>query len=346
MKTILWGICGIGMGHCNRQIPIIEHYKEKYDIVILTYGTGLNFFKQKGFKVLEVANPYYVGDINGLNFELTKNHPNNQIDFEKINNNALSLINEDVVLVISDYEMLSAKYAYLKNIPLITLDQQSKYLVGDFPLELNKCRYRDEIERLSMFFPKVNERIAISFFKVPELKSKFKVNILPPLIKDLKKKEEGDFYLVYITGQILSEINIEKWIDILNNENLNYRIFIPKKIKIKGNNIFYHGDSSFKDSLEQCKGLISTAGHSLLSEAIFLGKPVYAIPLNLYEQQLNAFKIMEGGFGINSKNLNKKNLKEFINNNEYYKKNISEDKTILLKKGKNIFKIIDKYLVK
>jgi Glycosyl transferase family 1 len=33
-------------------------------------------------------------------------------------------------LVISDYEPVSAQYAYAYDAPLITVDQQSKYLIG------------------------------------------------------------------------------------------------------------------------------------------------------------------------------------------------------------------------
>jgi hypothetical protein len=35
-------------------------------------------------------------------------------------------------LVISDYEPISAQYAYASGTPLVTIDQQSKYLVGDY----------------------------------------------------------------------------------------------------------------------------------------------------------------------------------------------------------------------
>jgi uncharacterized protein (TIGR00661 family) len=331
----------------------MKHYLSKgFNIIILTYGHGLSFFKNelKNIEIVEVANPYYVGDKNGLNFKLTAEHPLNQVNFELINSKALSkIVDTNIKLVISDYEMVSAKYAYLKNIPLITIDQQSKFLIGNFPQELNGTSYKDEVERLSLFFPKAYQRIAISFFKViKDKKSKYKVDIIAPNIDlgILKNKEDPFTILVYISGQIKSEIKVEEWIKLLKQQsNYRFHLFIKNDIDLTEEDnikIYPHNDINYIKMFEKCSAIISTAGHSLISEAIYYEKPIYAIPLNLYEQQINADKIKEGKFGTSSQQLEASELEIFLMNITKYKKNIQKDNQILLKRSKkSIYTIIN-----
>ena len=54
----------------------------------------------------------------------------------------------------------------------------------------------------------------------------------------------------------------------------------------------------FVHDLARCACVVSTAGHQLISEACFLGKPVLAIPEpGQYEQYINAFYLEKVGGG-------------------------------------------------
>jgi hypothetical protein len=85
-------------------------------------------------------------------------------------------------------------------VPLITIDQQSKYLCGNYP-SLNGKSVISEIMRLRMFLPKANARIACSFFNVDTSENKFNVIILPPTIKDqilnIKEKRRKHNIVIY-----------------------------------------------------------------------------------------------------------------------------------------------------
>ncbi|NGX58144.1 MAG: hypothetical protein K940chlam3_01049 [Chlamydiae bacterium] len=350
-KKILYGICGIGNGHINRQMPIIRHLlSEGHQIMVLTYGNGLTYFQNfPEITVIPVKNPYYVGSPTGLDFKTTASHPNNEGNITRVNLEALSQI-ETLFnipdLVISDYEMISAQYAYAKQVPLVTLDQQSKYLVGKFDKNLQGTSYVDEVERLNMFFPKAAKRFAISFFRVNAQSSE--VEILPPIIRPKILAAKGKplhptpSILVYITSQLIEIEIIDEWVEILKTslpDTYEANIFIPRKFNLPKDNerihFFHHGDSRFDQCLISAHGVISTAGHTLLSEAMYLEKPVYAIPLPLYEQQLNAHVIAEGGFGICEKNLTKEGLVQFLDYLPDYKENIQKDETFLFKEPGN-----------
>jgi uncharacterized protein (TIGR00661 family) len=369
-KKILFGICGISNGHCSRQLPIIKHLLEEgNEVLVFTYGDGLRYFKNRipedaSFTIIPVENPYYVGTPQGLDFELTAKSDKNSVDFVRINSLAMHRAAEEfgnLDLVISDYEMVAAQYAYTKNIPLVTLDQQSKYLVGDFSPVLNGTSYTDEVERLNLFFPKAEKRIAVSFFRVEKnnRETDCNVEVFSPMIRpevlEAKGISQSDnpSILVYVTAQQLGDQPIEDWINTIQAalpKHCEAHLFLPQRIELPKNSshlsFYHHGDSRFDPLLFASHGIVTTAGHNLLSEAMYLEKPVFALPLPLYEQQLNAHIIEEGGFGLSRPSLCVEELRTFLTNLDAYSKNIIEDKKYLLKGSGNILVIneIDRML--
>ena len=353
-RKILWGVCGIGHGHTFRQLPLIEHFSKDSDIVIFAYGESYAFFKKHFSKNLnitieKVAVPFFVGSKTGLDFEATAKHPSNQnIDFQGINAKAMAKAKERIEkpdMVVTDYEPISAQYAYAHNAPLITLDQQSKYLTGDFPEDLNGQGYKDEIERLRMMFPKAHKRLACSFFKSFEKPNiSEKVEIVPPTLKDeiinLDRKPNftGKEVLVYLSLERLSGQSVSDIAQICKDmPDITFRFFgkgLDKETSfqcVKNIRGYNHGDSRFYDILSTCNGAISTAGHSFLSEAMYLGIPVYAIPFPIYEQQMNAHMINTNGFGVSHDSFDAQKLRGFINSIPQYQENIENDKTVLMR---------------
>lgn len=363
-QKILYGVCGIGNGHTQRQLPLIEHFSKNADIVIFTYDSSYDFYiehfkSNPNITVLNVAVPFYVGNSQGIDFEATEKLAKNKKDYAGINGRAIASAEKIIGtpdLVISDYEPTSADYAYKHKVPLVTIDQQSKYMVGEFPLELNGLTYVDEVARLKMFFPKASARIACSFFDVIRNKNKDEVLMFPPIIRDSVISTENDpsspiSVLVYFSSQKEFPQSLEDVVEICScMPDANFHIFVPNKkagLSFKNVAFYEHGDEKFGDILRSCRGIISTAGHTLLSEAMYLGIPVYAIPLAVYEQQMNAEVITINSFGIKSKTINKEELRYFMSNLSKFREAIKKDKSVLLRgdgKKKIIEFIESKYL--
>lgn len=363
-KKVLFGICGIGNGHCSRQLPILSRLlKDGHQIMVFTYGEGIPFFanrfpKYHNLTIVPVADPYYVGAVHGLDFARTAQSEKNNQDFIKINAQAMHRATQEFGtpdLVVSDYEMVAAQYAYAKQAPLVTVDQQSKYLVGDFIPVLNNTSCKDEVERLSLFFPKAKKRIAVSFFRVDRKPSDFDVEVYPPMIRpDViqakgSHKSEKPSILVYVTAQ--SEQPTEHWISTIQKalpNDFSAHFFLPLKVELPENrgrfHFYHHGDKRFDSILFASHGIISTAGHNLLTEAMYLEKPVYAIPLPVYEQQINAYVVAQGGFGVSATAITEESIRDFISKLDFYAKNIHEDQKYLFKEPANevvIEKIIE-----
>jgi uncharacterized protein (TIGR00661 family) len=315
MKKIVYGICGIGLGHMYRQLPIIEELKKQARIAIFAYGESLKFCERrfdgdKNIQVIPVAVPYMVGMPGGLSFKDSLSHAANQQNFWEINAKGMAQAQEFIGkpdAVLTDYEPVSAQYAYMYDAPLYTLDQQSKYLVGEFPEEFAGASLIDETQRLRMFFPKAHKRIIFSFFDVTVREAfKDEVTLVAPVLRkelqSLKRKVKKGSYLIYLSAQGGHRQSLEEIQQVCEAfPECSFDIFDGKS----GN------DRDFLASLATCEGIISTAGHSLMSEAVELGIPVYAMPLNLYEQQMNAFQIEKIGHGINKPIFTKEGFKAF-----------------------------------
>jgi uncharacterized protein (TIGR00661 family) len=353
MKKILYGVCGIANGHTYRQLPVLDHLAKSNKIMIFAYGDSLRFLSAHfaghvNVKVVEVAVPYYVGNRTGIDFDTSaKLAAESGINHTEVNIRALATASAYLGvadLVVSDYEPVCAQYAYAYNIPLVTIDQQSKYLSGDFPKELHGQTYTDEVVRLRMFFPVASARLACSFFAVNNLPGTERVLYYPPVLRtELSSiassvNRKPNVVLVYLTAQKGLRQSPLEVLDVLTTqEDVTFHVFTPTDVSIESshlpNNITMHthGEDAFQTLLGTCTGIVATAGHSLLSEAMYLGIPVLALPLQLYEQQMNAEVIDANNFGISAQTLTPEVLGTFVSRLPVYAKNIENDTSVLLR---------------
>ncbi|NJL73133.1 MAG: hypothetical protein HC888_17100 [Candidatus Competibacteraceae bacterium] len=95
--------------------------------------------------------------------------------------------------------------------------------------------------------------------------------------------------------------------------------------------IYQHGDAAFDTVLASADGIVTTAGHTLLSEAMYLGLPAYVIPLAVYEQVMNAEVIRANGFGLQDGTVNAESLRRFVQELPQMAQAIASDKKVLLR---------------
>lgn len=362
-RKVLYGVCGIGMGHTLRQQPIIDHLAKYCRVVIFAYGQSYRHFSARfhdahNVSVLQVSVPYYYGGSHGIDFARTgAMRPNSAENALPINCTAMAeaqklLARPDVV--ITDYEPVAAQYAYSQGAPLVTIDQQSKYLVGSFHAELRGEGYLDEVQRLRMFFPKADARFACSFFRVerPSHRPLEKVQVVPPTLNpsvlSMRRRTAGGGkeILMYISTARDFLLSTGELTAVLASQpDWRFHVFLPSgmlELNFSPNpaewissaanvSLYAIGDARYQGILERCNGIISTAGHSLLSEAMHLRKPVYALPLGVYEQQMNAHVIDSNGFGIARPHLTEPQLAEFLGALPDFAANIARDKRTLLR---------------
>ncbi len=340
--NILYGVCGEGFGHSARAKTIIEYLKsKKHRIMILTYGQAFQALKKFRPEKIEGISLHFKNNKLSMLKTITKNaFPmiKNILAYPNLNKK-ISKFKPHVC--ITDMEPLVPIIAHWKNLPLISIDNQHRltHLKISVPKKYLKS-YNLAKTAVHHCVSKANAFIITSFTK--QKASAKNVHIVSPILKKeitkLRPKTKN-FILVYLTKpnpQLISLLKKFKEIFIVYSSEIN------KQHKIS-NLIFKPLGNTFKNDLKNCKAIIATAGFTLISEALYLKKPYFAIPLKVqFEQTLNALFLKKEKLGNYSENPKEKDIKNFIKNLRQYKKNIKK-----LKSNPNeSLNVLDKILLK
>ena len=340
---VLVGVCGIGNGHLSRQVCVVDSILNwGYEVVVATTNENINFFHLK-FPSIEIINidiPWITCNQNGIDFKdcLNKYMINDVDQYKSFLEFAIKVeekFNGIPDIVITDYEPNVAQYSYAVGIPLICMEQQSKFLYLKEET-IDDYEVKEEIRRINYFFPKYDKKIISSFFPI-DIKNE-KVKVVSPIIEKLKKEINNSKQVLVYFSPYSDSFKYKLVLDAISKiDYLNFIVYTKQDFSkfCSSNIIFKKYADTFKTDLENSCFLISTAGHQLLSEAISISVPMYLIPLNTYEQNYNAmmikkYKLGEKGCKVNKEEIENmyKNLHYYIHNidkfkNKYYKKNWS-----------------------
>ncbi len=336
MARIIYSLAGQGAGHGSRSKEIITHLISRgHELKILSHNQGYDLLK-KFFKVEKIF---------GLTFDYRHNKvrilptvykntlclPEARVSLQKI----LKLIKSfKPDLIITDFEPLSCIAANLKNIPLISIDNQHVLTdtVVQYPRQYKKdATLAKTVTKLMIFNTKIN--LTTSFFKA-KVKNK-KTFVFPPILRAevlRAKSKQGDYVLVYVTSpmdnleQLLQKINCKFICYGFNKDGKDENLIFKQPNK----------EQFFKD-LANCRAVIASSGFTLIGEALYLGKPYLACPVQAqFEQIFNAYYIDKLGYGKYVIKLEQPAIENFLKNIAKYKQNLKkyprQDNSEILKK--------------
>lgn len=336
---IIYGVAGHGNGHITRSTYVINFLEQHgCKVKILTYGQGikyLNIVKKdadfhdiSGFDIV-----YKDGVVRNYRtfYEFLKKLPLNTtkqfIYFFKM------LYKYKPDLVISDFEPFSQIFAKTVGIPLINIDNNiTVNILKEIPDKTSFTeKYFTQLV-INLFERKANYHFILSFadrfIELPK-ESKYKIIVVPPIIRKevievAKEKEDGDFILIYQTSKsMVEQINKIVWtFPDVKFVSFGLELDDSKNLKKEG-----FSKDGFLKALSKCKGVITNGGFSLITEAIYLKKPIFTVPIKgQYEQRVISFLVEKMGYGLSSLNFSIDDFKKFLNNLDEYKKNLQEYK--------------------
>jgi len=332
---IIYGVAGHGNGHITRSTYVINFLeKNGCKVKILTYGQGikyLNIVKKdadyhdiSGFDII-----YKDGVVRNYRtfYEFLKRLPLNTtkqfIYFFKM------LYQYKPDLVLSDFEPFSQIFAKTVGVPLINIDNNiTVNILKEIPDETSFTeKYFTQLV-INLFERKANYHFILSFadkfIDLPK-ESKYKVIIVPPIIRRevieiAKEKEDGDFILIYQTSKSLIEKINELTKSFPEVKFVSYGLDLEERKNLKKENF---SRENFLKDLSKCKGVITNGGFTLISESIYLKKPIFSVPIKgQYEQRVNSFLVEKMGYGKSSLDFSTNDFKIFLRNIEDYKKNL------------------------
>lgn len=351
---IFYSVCGEGMGHAVRSGVILEELtkkenKEKYDIYIFSSDRSYRYLKNKFDNVYEIGGFNTVYENNEVKNKRTllnaiKATPNNL----KENYGILFKKAREVKpnIIISDFENYSSILSKLINVPLISLDNIN--IITQTFIDYPPHHRQDMLKAKSVIRSYIMrpKRYIITSYFFPKIKNPDKATIYPPVIRDKirnLKTSYGEYVFVYQTSNSNKEL-----IRILKEFNEKFIVYGFNKEGIEGNLTFrkFNEDKIYED-MSNAKAVITNGGFTLISEAIYLKKPIYSIPaIGNFEQLLNGFYIDKLGYGEMHEKVNVSTLENFLNNLNKYQKNLynvkNSDNSGIIKELKKSIEIFSK----
>jgi len=154
--------------------------------------------------------------------------------------------------------------------------------------------------------------VVMNFFDAPLKRDK--AVLAPPIVRriitELTPSNEGHIAIYWTTGTQEDRLR-----DVLSRfPNQQFRIYGFNKRQESGNCLFRERSTEgFLADLASSRGVIASAGFSLISECLHLKKKMLLLPVGgHYEQFINARYVEELGLGVWSKELDETVLARFL----------------------------------
>ena len=327
MAKILYAVAKEGMGHAIRSKTIIEELLKKHKIKIVSSGRPFHYLRRYFRDTHKISDFDLVYTNNSVNYLLTFLSNLIRLPFMLIYNLKLVMLvsNFKPDIIITDFEPFSNYIAYLFRIPLISIDNQ--HIITKCKIDVPKKFMKDYLISYFIVNLIVNnaKKYFITSFFFPGVKEK-NVSLFPPVIgrSILKAKpRKGEHVLVYQTSK-----SYKRLFKVLKKVNGKFIIYGFDKESVDKNLVFrkFNNGLFYKD-LAESKAVIANCGFTLISEAIYLKKPILSIPIrHQFEQIFNAIYLGKLGYGEFHEFLTEDNLKTFLSNLKTYENNLKKFK--------------------
>jgi len=321
---ILYGVVGEGMGHAIRSRVILDELVKQHDVQVVVSGRAHDYLAQRAGEHLRVRKIWgftiVTEDNEVRNFRTLLQNVRGAIagGWPRNVRAYFDLAQElQPEVVISDFESWSYLYAKVHDIPVISLDNiQVVARCAHDPeiLRGHEMNFRVAKGIIKTKLPGCLHYLVTSFFF--PLVRKRRTSLHPPVLRPeilAARSERGDHLLVYQT----SESN-EALPAILAASGRECRVYGFRRDiddEVVEGRLRYRpfSERGFIEDLRTARAVVANGGFTLLSEAIYLHKPVLASPVKKqFEQILNARYLEAEGYGLAAEALDAGRLGTFL----------------------------------
>jgi uncharacterized protein (TIGR00661 family) len=320
---ILYGVVGEGMGHAIRSRVVLEHLLERgHEVEIMASGRAAQFLRH------HFGERAWVHRIHGMHI---KYRDNRVLGVSTLWTNLIQgglalprqlatyfelLAEFHAELVISDFDSWTYLYARVQGLPIISIDNMQV---------INRCTIDHEVigDQRALFeltrafvkskLPYSDHYFISTFFSLPVRKPH--TTLVPPVLRPEvleARTRRGDHWLIYQTAE-----GYDALLDALRRRGVECRIYGMRRgltEDVVEQNLRFRpfSESAFVEDLASARAVVAGGGFTLLGEAVYLKKPVLAVPVQgQFEQFLNARYIQKCGYGRAATALDDAALTEF-----------------------------------
>ncbi|MEM9187649.1 MAG: glycosyltransferase family protein [Myxococcota bacterium] len=317
---VLYGVVGEGMGHAIRSRVVLDHLvSQGHQVHIMASGRAISFLQQHFPSVHAIHGLHIISEDNRVRRGKTvwSNIVKGTAGIPKNIAAYFELLEEfRPEVVVSDFESWTYLYGKVHNLPVYSIDNMQiinrctlpKEVIGDgADFALAKAFVKGKLPYCQHYF-------VTSFFRPPTRKSH--TSLHPPILREEILRAEstpGEHLLVYQTSE-----DHDVLIDTLAATGLECRIYgLRRNLEeevVEGDLRFRpFSEAGFIDDLRSARGVIASAGFTLMGEAVYLRKPMLAVPLRQqFEQLLNARYLTLEGYGRWTEEVNADAVRSFL----------------------------------
>ncbi|UPL49809.1 MJ1255/VC2487 family glycosyltransferase [Hymenobacter sublimis] len=317
--NILYGVPGEGLGHATRSKVVIGHLlSQGHNVCVVS--------SSRAYHMLAANFPGRVHEIRGFHLaykDLTvsksrtatltlRSAPENlRVNFRKYRE---LLCDFEPEVVISDFESFSFLFAKWKGLPVISIDNmqiisRAQLDVPVPPQERQNLALARQIVRAKL--PGSRHYLVSTFFRLPL--SKERTTLVAPILRPevlALQPTRGAHVLVYQSATTQKDL-IAQLQQLPDQE---FRVYGFNKEENHGNvQLRAFSEQGFLEDLASARAVVTNGGFSLISEAVYLHKPICAVPIPAqFEQFLNAAQVQKLGYGRHFDAITPDNLKAFL----------------------------------
>ena len=330
---ILYGVVGEGMGHATRSKVVIEQ--------LLAWGHKVKIVVSgRAYELLKKSFPDVV-EIKGLTLRYAKGAMDRDASLLRnvllspamLFQNASAYIDDvrhfDPKIVLSDFDSYAYFFAKRFALPIVSIDNQQI---------IHKCKHEDAITT----GVKADFRATRAFVKAktPRLRPLHRYFVFHPshprqvqrpghhrsshLRREIleAKATSGDHVLVYQTSAsdkaLLDELN-----------RLPKQKFIVYGLRRDGSQgnctLKNFSEQGFVRDLASARAVVTNGGLSLMQEAVYLGKPVFSVPVkHQFEQEMNGRYLEQCGYGLCAPRTEASVLEAFLGEQDKFRQNLKQ----------------------
>jgi len=328
---ILYGVVGEGMGHAIRSRVILDELVKAHEVQVVVSGRAHDYLAQRAGEHLRVRKIW------GLTMVTEDNEVRN---FSTLLQNVRGAVaggwprnvrayfdlmhDFEPEVVISDFESWSYLFAKNRDIPVVSVDNIQM---------VSRCTHAPEIlagheSELRLAKAVVKPKVAGAFhylittFFYPPVRKK-RTTLHPPILRpeilsaaradSSGRDDAGEHLLVYQTST-----SNQAMPEILTRSGRECRIYGLRRDlreEVVEGNLRYRpfSEAGFIEDLRTARGVIASGGFTLMGEAVYLHRPMLAVPVRKqFEQVLNARYLEAEGYGLYADEISDERLGEFI----------------------------------
>lgn len=345
MARILYGVQGNAHGHAVRALAVARHYPE-HEFLFVSHSQGAQFLRRSYDHVLQFASPETVVRkhrtaslpmlLRNLRFWMRR---------QSMEDSLLEAVHRfEPDLGMTDYEFFVPRVCKRLGIPCLSLDHQHIVTcpIPSIPI-MQWPGFVGLYLSVTRLFSAVSEFMVVSFFLHGFQKNGGAFRVVPPILREplLQMQPENRGHVVAYQ----STSTFDEYLPLLRAIGRPVMVYGHPSAGRQGNLHFKpSSEEGFLEDLAGCSYVVCGGSHTLMSEALHLGKPVFAFPIvNLFEQYLNAHHLQQLGYGRFSTDfkLRPEVLKNFEKNLDSYRQKIKAGNFC---GNDEVFNLLDRYL--